>query len=430
MEYSQRFCLVQLPILIGGVLLAQSVLANKYSVCQYACDFPTIQAAVDFAQNGDTINISNGTYLEDITIKDKSLHLKGEDMNQTIINGTGPVSVIMLECMDDSTAVIISNLSVTGVTTAPRWAIVRSVGINNNQCNLTVKNTTIYNNTDINGPPSDYVNAGGGLVTSGHTVMKNSSVIDNYSITGPGGIWITEGGSLVLKNSVIARNVNGCGPHTDGGGIYNDGGDLIIIDSEIRDNGIGFYCDGSGISNRGSLVIKDSLISGNRGYTGGIVNDGDAEISNCIIEEHIGFTAVGIMNVGNLTIRSSTVTNNSAAMHSGIENYWPGTVHILSSEITNNDGGGIFNAGVMEIRSSNITDNKFTLFSQGGGIYNSDELSIHNSVISGNGSPDDYPGFGEGGGIYNVSTGTITASKTTIEGNLPDNCGGYGYTCP
>ena len=73
MKYPQGFYVVQLFVLIGGVLFTQGALADKYSVCEYACDFTTIQAAVDVAQNGDTINISNGTYLEDIVIKDKSL---------------------------------------------------------------------------------------------------------------------------------------------------------------------------------------------------------------------------------------------------------------------------------------------------------------------------------------------------------------------
>jgi len=51
-------------------------------------DYTTIQEAINQASPGDTIQVSSGTYRENLVI-DKNLTLKGEDKNKTIIEGSG-----------------------------------------------------------------------------------------------------------------------------------------------------------------------------------------------------------------------------------------------------------------------------------------------------------------------------------------------------
>lgn len=51
-------------------------------------DYPTIQEAVDNANDGDTIFVRNGVYNENIVI-DKSIDLVGEDKMNTLIDGNG-----------------------------------------------------------------------------------------------------------------------------------------------------------------------------------------------------------------------------------------------------------------------------------------------------------------------------------------------------
>jgi len=50
-------------------------------------DYPTIQEAINSANEGDTIFVRNGTYSEVVTVN-KPVSLVGEDPNSTIINGT------------------------------------------------------------------------------------------------------------------------------------------------------------------------------------------------------------------------------------------------------------------------------------------------------------------------------------------------------
>ena len=49
----------------------------------------SIQAAIDVASNGDTINVAPGTYTETLTIAHKGIHIRGAGAGQTILDGTG-----------------------------------------------------------------------------------------------------------------------------------------------------------------------------------------------------------------------------------------------------------------------------------------------------------------------------------------------------
>lgn len=54
-------------------------------------DYATIQEAVDFASEGDTVFVKNGTYHENLGIR-KSIFLIGEDVESTIIDGNSSQS--------------------------------------------------------------------------------------------------------------------------------------------------------------------------------------------------------------------------------------------------------------------------------------------------------------------------------------------------
>lgn len=68
-------------------------LPARLSTLTVPYDFPSIQAAVSAAKNGDTIYVRNGRYNENILIE-KPLTLQGEERNSTIIDGGGTGSVI------------------------------------------------------------------------------------------------------------------------------------------------------------------------------------------------------------------------------------------------------------------------------------------------------------------------------------------------
>ena len=58
--------------------------------------FQSVQDAIDFANEGDTIFVHNGEYLENIRINKSSIDLQGESKHTTIIDGIGSSRVIYI----------------------------------------------------------------------------------------------------------------------------------------------------------------------------------------------------------------------------------------------------------------------------------------------------------------------------------------------
>jgi uncharacterized repeat protein (TIGR01451 family) len=96
-----------------------------------------------------------------------------------------------------------------------------------------------------------------------------------------------------------------------------------------------------------------------------------------------------------------------------------GNVRLLNLTITNgraNQGGGIFNSGNLTISNSTFTGNNAVGgTAEGGAIYsNSGTLTILNSTISGN------TANGSGGGLFNGGTSTATLVNVTVTNNRTD----------
>ncbi len=178
----------------------------------------------------------------------------------------------------------------------------------------------------------------------------------------------------------------------NGGGIFNDGGEVFILNSTVGSNAavggeFGENGRGGGVHNAadGELTVEASTISDNtafqysntetgfpNSYGGGVYNNG------------------GIADV----INDTTVTGNSA-----------------------NNGGGIYNLyGTLNATDSSISDN--TAWNVGGGLVEAapTTTNLNNVTVSGNSA---Y----EGGGIY-VDYGTLNATLTTVSGNTAEYGGG------
>ena len=83
------------------------------------------------------------------------------------------------------------------------------------------------------------------------------------------------------------------------------------------------------------------------------------------------------------------------------------------------DGGGIFNSGDLTLIQSTVSDN--SVDNDGGGIYNSGTLTLVQSTVSDNLADDD------GGGISNENGASLTLTQSTVSGNASDDDGGGIY---
>lgn len=152
-------------------------------------------------------------------------------------------------------------------------------------------------------------------------------------------------------------------PNSCGGGIYNDGGTLVMRNSRLINN-LASY--GGGLYNhRGTVIISQSTVSANsaRFQGGGIYNNGTLVVEESVF---VGNSAQrlggGIFNSkGEVSIRTSAFSSNAAEYGGGLY-LFNGKVAIDRSSLHNNianRGGSIYNhQSTVDIDDSTIIDGR------------------------------------------------------------------------
>ena len=320
-------------------------------------------------------------------------------------------------------------------------AINFDASLNGQKITLTNGQLNVDKNITISGPGADYLAVDGNMqsrvfyINPGKTVIISGLTIKNGNATNnPGGGMYNDGGALMLSDCTVTGN--------SGGGILNDSFNgsamMSVTGCTVSGN------SGGGIGNRGShtgatMIVSNCTVSGNS--DGGVGNGGiggraTMMVTNSTISSNSGR---GIANgaglaAGNatLTVTSCTISGNSGG---GISNGDAG-VTIINSTLSGNSadwGGGIVNwngqgrAGIITISNSTVSGNWAEY--GGGGIASESTsgggtlVTISNSTISDNAA-------GDGGGIYNANHGGGTflelASVILKAGSLGATISNYG----
>jgi hypothetical protein len=437
--------------LTGAGLAAQPALAADLCVGSGAGCYQTIQAAVDAAQDGDTIMIGPGTFAGGIVIL-KSVQLVGVSASATIIEGGGPVVTVGEPDGVDQPTVSISRVTITGgfngSTPQPFAALGGGVWIPSGAGNATGATVTIADSvitgnradpqaTDplLCGFPCAFA-LGGGIFNAGTLTVTDTRVTDNVS------------GSTAADPSVAS--------YAAGGGILNGfQGSLTLLHSFVTDNRAavsppnGRNTDAGGISSSGTLRVEDSVISDNR-------SEVEASVPSVFLVDFAEANAGGLyLTPGSTTIvRSSRISGNSvrgsntagdiAAEAGGIDS--DGSLLLTDSSVENNtalatvpassgflaetDGGGIQVQNNTVVRDSRISHNSVSAtsetgaaFASGGGLFNlSGSLTLERTVVTANSaSATGVGGFNLGGGITNVTIGGPTPELTLTHSAITAN---------
>jgi CSLREA domain-containing protein len=217
------------------------------------------------------------------------------------------------------------------------------------------------------------------------------------------------------------------GSADSGGGIRN-GGNLILINTNVSDNAA-MPGNGGGIFNAGQVNLYDSTVSGNRAFAGGgiwSVNGTTVGVFGSDVSRNSATgLGGGLANLGGtLTIDLSTVSENTAGGSAGgIGSFGP--LCVDNSTVSGNSagaGGGVFILSASAtIANSTIFFNLATAsaFAEGGGgVLNSGSLTVTNSTIVENFS------LQPGSGIQNSSQGVTTLRNTIVASGAFGNCGG------
>ena len=293
-----------------------------------------IQAAVNAAQSGDTINVAAGTYKENVKIA-KSLIVKGAGFSKTIVDGNRAGSVFYVGS-DSLTA----DISLSGLTIKNGGTKLTSSdggGIYNNRAVLKVANCVISGNIANNGRGGGIFNYYGTLTVQSSTISGNIAAAGSISDSGHGG-GICNLGTLAIQSSKISGNTANYG-----GGISNEYGSATATASSISGN---TAANGGGIANEDDVTVTGCTISGNTATNagGGIYNHYKVVKMFPLPPETI---------IRYILVPAEMTVNGASSISGNKANY----------------GGGIFNAGTLTATGGN-TISKNAATKNGGGIYN------------------------------------------------------------
>ena len=168
---------------------------------------------------------------------------------------------------------------------------------------------------------------------------------------------------------------------------------------------------------------------------GGIKNEGQLMLSNCIIQNCVAGAGGGLANLQNAIIECCTLINNQAlGLGGGIFNTQQATLQIVDSTVSSNaapDAAGVLTSGNLFVTnctvSWNLASGAFgTCDGNGGGIQSlGGQAWVVNSTVSGNQAAAYAlsPGGGTGGGIR-VDGGVLSLRYATLSSNTATNRGG------
>jgi len=346
-----------------------------------------IQDAVDAANDGDFVFVTNGIYttgggltpgfsLSNRVVITKSITLQSVNgPTNTLIVGRGPLGSNAVRC-----AYLTNGAEIIGFT-------------------LTNGHTLNFGNWD-------YERGGGGVFLNNETLLTNCFVVDNKGMRGIGILSI----NAIINDCLIYNNY--------GGGIFCKNS-TKVINSIISNNyglGVFSYYENSFIN----CVISKNIANN----YGGIFLDYGGTISNCAINGNIASNFGGGMCLykGGI-VENSNVSNNSGNEGAGAYIYHNGKMNDsgISKNFAKKCGGGVyFNSGGI-VSSCTICENTAGDASisagRGGGVCFLNSGTVNNSIIKNNMvlSKGDLTEFGYGGGVFCWSGGTL--NNCLISGN-------------
>lgn len=264
-------------------------------VCNSGCDFSTIQAGINAAENSQIILALAGDYQESIVLSGGKTLLSCEGAEATIIDASG---------LDSRVVALLGGATINGFT--------------------------------IKGGVAD---AGAGIHSSGGTIINNI-ITDNISTGNGGGIAVRAYSSTVIRHNTIANN----SAATRGGGLINAGYSTIEFEDNLVEGNQAIYGGGVFFSPYGSFRFEGNRVKGNSAtYGGGILTPGysRARIINSIVTNNEA-TVIGggiySSSYSGARIVNSTLSGNVAPVGAAVGTSSYSGVSIANTIMWDNTG--------------------------------------------------------------------------------------------
>lgn len=385
-------------------------------------DYTRIQDAINAAYDGDTVEVAEGHYYENIDFRGKAITVTSTDpcdpctIADTIIDANGDGIVVSFHS-DEGPDTVITGFTITGGYAKYGAGVCCWGG-----CSPIIENCIIHGNTATNDGDGGgiYCNRASPIIRN-CKIRENSALGDGYDYGRGGGI-----ACFQISNPKISKCIITYNSALQGGGIYFHLSQPEIVDCFINDNsaiawGGGLHCSSDG-------QIYGCAISNNSAHGGGgifFTSGVQTHIYNCaIFANSVSGSGGGIYSSSaNPSIEKCLIIRNSSSydgggvyISNGSSSYHPSLINCeISDNLSNRSGGGIYSSiNSTTTISCNISKN--TSVDRGGGIFCSGPCTIRNCIITGN-----LVTNGDGGGIYccilpTIINCTINGNKSTVNG--------------
>jgi len=263
-------------------------------------DYPTIQAALNAAASGDTVQVGPGTYHEYLTWTTKSLLLLGAGTDATTVDAGGSGRCLYMQGVPNSAK--IEGFTFTGGSASSGG------GLFLDRSSPTLTGNTIRGNSATSG--------GGVFVQSASPRLMSNVITGNSSGSDGGGVFVQSSFPVFAGNTIAANSAA-----RSGGGLALISSWGLLKDNTVTGNSAGSA--GGGLYLRSSpLTLADTTISGNSAHTAG------------------GGLAV---ESSSPTLVNNVVAGNSAPNGGGLWVYYASSPRLTNNTITANTGGGLCN---------------------------------------------------------------------------------------
>jgi parallel beta-helix repeat protein len=259
-----RLCLISLAALMTSPALFAATRCVSQSG-KAGC-FTTISAAVAAAAPGDTIQVAEGIYKEDVTIP-KPLALVGRNKENTIVDAAGLGNGFNIDGQNHAglshvviTGFTVENANFSGILVTNTSAVTLSSNfVRNNDRNLSGGACPGLPSQFL---PADDLDCGEGIHLSG---VDHSTIMNNVVEHNAGGILVTDDtGAIhdnVISGNVVRNNVPDCGitlPSHSGAGVFQN----TVSGNVVAENGgagVGIFAPGPGTKTYANVIVNNQL---------------------------------------------------------------------------------------------------------------------------------------------------------------------------
>jgi len=310
-----------------------------------------IQAGINAASSGDTVEVAAGTYYENITMK-SGVVIQGAGQGVSIIDGGENGSVVTATDVD-------SAAKLDGFTITNGKATEYGGGMFNSNSSPTVSNCTFSGNSAI---LFVGVGDGGGMYNAGSSPTVINCTFSGNDAGGRGGGMYNANSSATVTNCTFSDNTaeqgggmynvqsspavtnctfsgNSNANYTAGGGMVNEDSSPTVTGCSFFNNSAGTFGGGMYNHSNSSPLVTSCIFSGNSaGHSsgeggGGMSNLGSSPtVTNCIFSENFGYRGGGMSNRSSSpTVTNCTFSRNSASLGGGIYNESNSSVSVTNS---------------------------------------------------------------------------------------------------